>query len=59
VPGPAESARAVEDVWRGMFDAYKKQSEAQFREFRVWVERMIEMGSHGNAAGPHEQPTRQ
>jgi hypothetical protein len=38
-----DAARAMEDVWRTVFDSLKGQSEAQFREFQSWTEKAIEM----------------
>jgi hypothetical protein len=38
-----EAVRAMEDVWRTVFDSLKGQSEAQFREFQSWSEKAIEM----------------
>jgi hypothetical protein len=38
-----EAVRAVEEVWRKVFDGYKGQAEAQFREFQTWADKAFEM----------------
>jgi hypothetical protein len=38
-----EAVRSVEEVWRKMFDGYKAQAEAQFREFQTWASKAFEM----------------
>jgi hypothetical protein len=39
---PEDLARAMEDVWKRLFEAFKGESESQFREFQTWAERSFE-----------------
>jgi hypothetical protein len=39
---PEDLARAVEDVWRRLFDVFKTESETQFRELHTYTERWFE-----------------
>jgi hypothetical protein len=43
-----EAVRSVEEVWRKLFDSYKAQAEAQFREFQTWAAKAFEM-THNKA----------
>jgi hypothetical protein len=38
-----DSAHAAEEVWRSLFETFKAQSEAHFRELQLWGERLLEM----------------
>ena len=38
-----DAVRAVEDVWKSVFESVKGQSEAQFREFQSWTEKALDM----------------
>ena len=46
--------KTAEDLWRKLFETYKDQSEAQFRDFQTWAERSFEMArtSEANARPP-------
>jgi hypothetical protein len=35
--------QTVEDLWKRMFDNFRDQSEAQFRDFKTWAEKSLEM----------------
>jgi hypothetical protein len=39
---PEDYRRMVEDLWRKLFSTFKEQSEAQFREFQKWAEKLFE-----------------
>jgi hypothetical protein len=38
-----EAVRAIEELWRKVFDGYKGQAEAQFREYQTWAAKAFEM----------------
>jgi hypothetical protein len=38
-----DAMRAIEEVWKSVFDAAKAHSEAQFREFQSWTERAVDV----------------
>ena len=44
-----DAARAMEDVWRGLFDTFKGQSEARLTELQSWAERLAEMARKADA----------
>lgn len=35
---PDDYRRTIEELWRQLFDAFKNQSETQFREFQKWAD---------------------
>lgn len=35
---PEDYRRTIEDLWRQLFEAFKNQSETQFREFQKWAD---------------------
>jgi hypothetical protein len=38
-----DAVRAVDDVWRTLFETLKGESEAQFRQFQSWTEKALEI----------------
>jgi hypothetical protein len=45
-----DAVRAIEDVWKSMFDSMKSQSEVQFREFQSWTEKAMDMARKADGA---------
>lgn len=39
---PEDYRRMVEDLWHKLFEAFKSQSESQFRDFQSWAEKSFE-----------------
>lgn len=46
---PDDYRRMTEELWRKLFDAFKNQSESQFREFQNLAERSFEMARKAEA----------
>ena len=50
-----DSFHAAEGVWRGWFEAFKSQADAQFRDLESWAEKSFESAraSKMNGNGDH------
>ncbi len=44
-----DSIRAIEDIWRSLFETVKGQSDAQLREIQSWGEQVLDMTQKSGA----------
>jgi hypothetical protein len=42
IQSPEDYRRMVEELWHKLFQAFKAQSESQFRDFQSWAEKSFE-----------------
>jgi hypothetical protein len=45
-----DAVRAMEEVWKTVFESMKGHSETQFREFQSWTEKAMDMARKADGA---------
>ena len=49
IKSPEDYRRMVEELWHKLYQAFKAQSESQFRDFQSWAEKSFESARKSNA----------